>query len=53
VAQATRPWTVLGSLYRRLRAAGKPTKLALVALMRKLIELLNKLLKYPNFSFTR
>jgi transposase len=41
---------VLGSLYRRLRAIGKPPKLALVALMRKLIELLNKLLKYPNFS---
>lgn len=41
---------VLRPLYLRLRARGKPVKVALTALMRKLIELLNLLLKYPNFS---
>jgi hypothetical protein len=40
----------LRAFHRRLRANGKPVK---VALMRKLIELLNQLLKYPNFSLAR
>lgn len=40
---------ILKEFYQRLRARGKPTKLALVALARRLIELLNHLLKNPNF----
>lgn len=40
---------VLKEFYRRLRARGKPAKVALVAVARRLIELLNLLLKNPNF----
>ena len=36
--------------YSRLVAAGKPKKLALVAVMRKLIILLNRLIKNPQFA---
>ena len=39
---------VLRPFYQRLRATGKPAKLALVALMRKLAELANLLLKSPS-----
>ena len=35
--------------YQRLRAAGKPAKVAIVAVMRKLLCLLNRLLADPNF----
>jgi len=35
--------------YQRLRAAGKPAKIALTAVMRKLIVLMNHILKNPNF----
>jgi transposase len=35
----------LRSFYRRLRAAGKPTRLALVAVMRKLLTILNAMLR--------
>jgi transposase len=35
--------------YQRLRTAGKPAKVALTAVMRKLIVLMNQILKYPNF----
>lgn len=35
----------LKSFYRRLRAAGKPTRLALVAVMRKLLTILNAMLR--------
>lgn len=41
---------VLRPLYQRLRACGKPAKVALVALMRKLVELANLLLKSPALS---
>lgn len=41
---------VLKAFYQRLRLAGKPPKLALVAVMRKLVILANALLKYPNFA---
>jgi transposase len=41
---------VLRPFYQRLRAAGKPAKLALVALMRKLAELANLLLKSSSFE---
>jgi transposase len=40
---------ILKAFYDRLVAAGKPKKVALVALMRKLIVLLNHLLKKPDF----
>ncbi len=40
---------ILKEFYQRLRSRGKPTKLALVALARRLIELLNHMLKNPNF----
>ena len=47
---ASRHNPVLKVLYQRLLAAGKAKKLALTALMRKLIILSNRLLKNPNFS---
>lgn len=47
---ASRCNPVLRPLYQRLRAAGKPAKVALVALMRKLAELANLLLKNPAVS---
>jgi len=39
----------LKEFYQRLRAAGKPAKVALTAVMRKLIVLMNQILKNPNF----
>jgi transposase len=39
----------LKAFYQRLRAAGKPAKVALTAVMRKLIILMNHTLKNPNF----
>lgn len=47
---AMRDNRVLRQFYQRLRAAGKPGKVAIVAVMRKLICLLNHMLKNPNFS---
>jgi transposase len=49
---ASRCNPVLKPLYQRLKAAGKPAKVALVALMRRLAELANLLLKNPAFSLT-
>jgi transposase len=40
----------LKEFYQRLRAAGKPAKVALSAVMRKLIVLMNHILKNPNFA---
>jgi transposase len=40
---------VLKAFYQRLRARGKPAKVALIAIARRLIELLNHMLKNPNF----
>jgi transposase len=40
----------LKEFYQRLRAAGKPAKVALTAVMRKLIVLMNHILKPPNFA---
>jgi transposase len=45
---AARHNPVLSPLYKRLRTTGKPAKVALVALMRKLVELANCLLKHPG-----
>jgi transposase len=41
---------VLKEFYQRLRNAGKPAKVALTAVMRKLIVLMNHALKNPDFS---
>lgn len=40
----------LKEFYQRLRLAGKPAKVALTAVMRKLIVLMNQILKNPNFA---
>ena len=40
----------LKEFYQRLRAAGKPAKVALTAVMRKLIVLMNQVLKNPDFA---
>ncbi|MBI3415144.1 MAG: IS110 family transposase [Verrucomicrobia bacterium] len=40
----------LKEFYQRLRAAGKPAKVALTAVMRKLIVLMNHILKNPTFE---
>ena len=47
---AARSNRVLKAFYQRLRAAGKPAKVALTAVMRKLIVLMNHILKHPNFA---
>lgn len=47
---ASRSNRFLKEFYLRLRTQGKPTKVALVAVMRKLVMLLNHMLKNPNFS---
>jgi transposase len=47
---ASRHNPVLRPLYLRLHTRGKAKKLALTALMRKLIVLANQLLKYPEFT---
>jgi len=47
---ASRSNHLLKPFYDRLVAAGKPGKVALTAVMRKLIVLMNHLLKNPNFS---
>jgi len=44
---------ILRPLYLRLRLAGKPAKVALVALMRKLVELANLLLKNPELALSK
>ena len=41
---------ILKAFYQRLVAAGKPKKVALTAVMRKLVVLLNHLIKYPQFN---
>jgi transposase len=40
---------VLSAFYARLRAAGKPPKLCLTAVMRKMITVLNRMLRDPHF----
>jgi transposase len=47
---AARRNPILTPFYQRLRDNGKPAKVALVALMRKLVELANRLLKDPQFQ---
>ena len=50
---ASRSNHLLKPFYDRLIAAGKPAKVALTAVMRKLIVLMNHLLKNPKFSLAR
>lgn len=40
----------LKEFYQRLRSTGKPAKVALTAVMRKLVVLMNHILKHPNFA---
>ena len=47
---ASRANPVLKPFYQRLRAAGKPCKLALIAVARKLLGVLNTLLQNPHFT---
>ena len=47
---AVRKNHILKNFYAHLRVQGKPAKVALVAVMRKLVTLLNHRLKNPNFS---
>tara|TARA_R110002096_G_scaffold61443_6_gene152720 strand:+ start:3983 stop:4903 length:921 start_codon:yes stop_codon:yes gene_type:complete len=47
---ASRHNPVLKAFYERLLENGKPKKLALIAVMRKLINLFNSLIKYPDFT---
>lgn len=47
---AARSNPLFKKFYQRLRAAGKPAKLALTAVMRKLVVLMNQILKNPNFA---
>jgi transposase len=46
---AVRHNPILKAFYLQLRARGKPAKLALTAVMRKLTVLLNRILKNPHF----
>ena len=50
---ASRSNHLLKPFYDRLIKAGKPFKVALTAVMRKLIVLMNHLLKNPNFSLAK
>ncbi len=47
---ATRHNAILKAFYLRLREKGKPAKVAITAVMRKLTVLLNRLLKNPQFT---
>jgi transposase len=50
---ASRHNTILKAFYQRLRDKGKPAKLALTAVMRKLTVLMNRLLKNPHFNLVQ
>jgi transposase len=45
---ATRHNPLLAKFYQRLRAAGKPSKVALVAVMRKLLTIINAMMKHQS-----
>ena len=47
---AARANPVLAPFYQRLRARGKPAKVCLVAVMRKMLAVLNRLLADPDFT---
>jgi len=50
---ATRHNPVLAAFYQRLRARGKPPKVGIVAVMRKMLCVLNRLIQQPNFALAR
>jgi transposase len=50
---AIRHGAILKAFYLKLRAAGKQPKVALVACMRKLVVLMNRLLKNPKFELAK
>ena len=50
---AVRHDAILKAFYLKLRAAGKKPKVALVACMRKLVILMNRLLKNPKFELAK
>lgn len=50
---ASRSNKILKPFYDRLIAAGKPAKVALTAVMRKMIVLMNHLLKNPDFTLAK
>jgi transposase len=47
---AARANPILAAFYQRLKAQGKPPKVCLVAVMRKLLCLMNRLIQDPNFA---
>lgn len=47
---ATRCNPIFSALYRRMREAGKPAKVCLVAIMRRMLSVLNRLLAEPQFN---
>jgi transposase len=48
---AVRSNPILAAFYQRLRTqSGKTAKVALVAVMRKMLSVLNKMIAQPNFS---
>jgi transposase len=50
---AARANPILTAFYQRLRANGKPAKVCLVAVMRKLVCLMNRLIQDPNFALAQ
>jgi transposase len=50
---AIRSNTILAAFYARLRAAGKPATVCLVAVMRKMLGVLNRLIADPHFVLAR
>jgi transposase len=50
---ATRHNPILAAFYQRLRAHGKPAKVCLVAVMRKMLCVLNHLVENPNFALAQ
>ena len=46
---AIRHNTLMKNFYQRLRKKGKPAKVAIVAAMRKMVTILNQMLKYQNY----
>jgi hypothetical protein len=47
---ADRANPILAAFYQRLRANGKPAKVCFVAVMRKLVCMMNRLIQDPNFA---
>ena len=50
---ASRSNPILAEFYQRLHAKGKPAKVCLVAVMRKMAGLMNKLIQDPDFALAR